>query len=90
LATITIFNLAVKKFAASKVADQQHIPSTETTTPTIRVILPFKDQDQASGNVVKKRIKDFSSKIKTVFISRKLNEALKFEKSSQPLLTNSA
>ena len=41
--------------------------------------MPFKDQ--ASANVMKKRITDLSSKIKTtiqpVFISRKLNEDLK-------------
>ena len=33
-----LFNLAVKEFVDSKVADQQHIPSTDTTTPPIRVI----------------------------------------------------
>ena len=74
-----LFNLAVKQFVDSKVADQQHIPSTDTTTPPIRVIIPFKDQ--VSANVVKKRLTDLSSKIKTtiqpVFISRKLNEDLK-------------
>ena len=71
-----LLNLAVKQFVDFKVSDQQHIPSTETT---IRVVMPFKDQ--ASANVVKKRITDLSSKIKTtiqpVFISRKLNEDLK-------------
>ena len=80
-----LFNLAVKQFVDSKVADQQHIPSTDTTTHPIRVIIPFKDQ--VSANVVKKRPPDLSSKIKTisqpVFISRKLKE-----KSIQPLLTN--
>ena len=74
-----LFSLAVKQFVDSKVADQQHIPSTDTTTPPIRVIIPFKDQ--VSANVVKKRLTDLSSKIKTtiqpVFISRKLNEDLK-------------
>ena len=74
-----LFNLAVKKFVDSKVADQQHIPSTDTTTPPIRVIIPFKDQ--VSANVVKKRLTDLSSKIRTtiqpVFVSRKLNEDLK-------------
>jgi len=71
--------LAGKQFVDSKVADQQHIPSTETTTPNIRVIIPLKDR--AAGNVVKKRLTDLGSKIKTtiqpVFISRKLNEDLK-------------
>ena len=72
-----LFNLAVKQFIDSKVSDQQHSLSTETTTPSIRVIsmIPFKDQ--ASVNVLKKRFTDLSSKIKTtfqpVFISRKLN-----------------
>ena len=46
-----LFNLAVKQFVDSKVSDHQHIPSTQTTTPTIRVVIPFKDQ--ASANVVK-------------------------------------
>ena len=74
-----LFNLAVKQFVDSKVADQQHIPSTDTATSPIRVIIPFKDQ--VSANVVKKRLTDLSSKIKTtiqpVFISRKLNEDVK-------------
>ena len=74
-----LFNLAVKKFVYSKAADQQHIPSTDTTTPPIRVIIPFKDQ--VSANVVKKRLTDLSSKIRTtiqpVFVNRKLNEDLK-------------
>jgi len=74
-----LLNLAVKQFVDSKVADQQHIPSTDTTTPPIRVIIPFKDQ--VSVNVVKKCLADLSSKIKTtiepVFTSRKLNEDLK-------------
>ena len=74
-----LFNLAVKKFVHSKVADQQHIPSTDTTTPPIRVIIPFKDQ--VSAYVVKRRLRDLSSNIRTsiqpVFVSRKLNEDLK-------------
>ena len=86
-----LFNSAVKEFVDLKVSDQQHIPSTETSTPTIRVVIPFKDQ--ASANVVKKRITDLSSKIDTtiqpVFISRKLNEDLKVrEVNGLPLLTN--
>ena len=71
--------MAVKQFVDSKVADQQHIPSTYTTTHPIRVIIPFKAQ--VSANVMKKRLTDLSSKIKIaiqpVFISRKLNEDLK-------------
>ncbi|XP_015759888.1 PREDICTED: uncharacterized protein LOC107339157 [Acropora digitifera] len=71
-----LFNMVVKQFVDSKVADQQHIPSTDTTTHPIRVIIPFKNQ--VSANVMRKRLTDLSSKIKTaiqpVFISRKLNE----------------
>ena len=71
--------MAVKQFVDFKVADQQHIPSTDKTTHPIRVIIPFKDQ--VSANVMKKRLTDLSSKIKIaiqpVFISRKLNEDVK-------------
>ena len=74
-----LFNLAVKQLVDCKIADQQHIPSTDTTSHPIRLIISFKDQ--VSANVVKKRLTDLSSKIKTtiqpVFISRKLNEDLK-------------
>ena len=81
-----LFNVAVKQFVDSKVADQQHIPSTDMTTPPIRVIIQFKDQ--VSANVVKKRLTDLSSKIKTtiqpVFVSKKLNEDLKVREVKPP------
>ena len=72
--------MAVKQFVDSKVADEQNIPSTDTTTHPIRVIMPFKDQ--VSVNVVRKRLTDLSSKIKTAIqpafmIGRKPNEDLK-------------
>ena len=72
-----LFILAVKQFIDSKVSDQQHSLSTETTTPSIRVIIMIPFKDHASVNVLKKRLTDLSSKIKTtiqpVFISRKLH-----------------
>ena len=45
-----LFNLAVKQFLDSKVADQQQIPSTDTTPAPIRVVIPFKDQ--VSANII--------------------------------------
>ena len=84
-----LFNLAVKQFVDFKVADKQQIPSTDTTPASIRVVIPFKDQ--ASANIVKKRLTDLILKIKTtiqpVFISRKLNEDLKFRK-VRPAIVN--
>ena len=84
-----LFNLAVRKFVDSKLADQQHIPSIDTTTHPIRVIIPFKDQ--VSANVVKKRLTHLNSKINTtiqpVFISRKLNEDLKIRE-VKPAIVN--
>ena len=84
-----LFNLAVKQFVDSKVADQQQIPSTDTTPAPIRVVIPFKDQ--VSANIVKKRLTDLSLKIKTtiqpVFISRKLNKDLKFRE-VKPFIVN--
>ena len=77
-----LFNLAINQFIDSKVSDQQHVSlSTETTTPSIRVIIMIPFKDQASVNVLKKRFTDLSSKIKTtiqpVFTRRKLNEVEK-------------
>ena len=67
-----LFNLAVKQLVDFKVADKQQLPSTDTTPASIRVVIPFKDQ--ASANIVKKRLTDLNLKIKTniqpVFISR--------------------
>ena len=57
---------------------------------TIRLSLPFKDQE--SANVVKKRLKNLSSKIQTtlrpVIVSRKLTKISKCEKLSPLLLAN--
>ena len=41
---------AVKEFVDSKVAEQQQIPSTDTTPAPIRVVIPFKDQ--VSANII--------------------------------------
>ena len=46
-----LFNLAVKQFVDSKVADQQQILPTDTTPAPIPVVIPFKDQ--VSANIVK-------------------------------------
>ena len=65
-----LFNLAVKQFVDSKVADQQLIPSTDTTTytPPIRVIIPFKDQVYA--NVVKKSVSQTSAQTPPIRVIR--------------------
>ena len=85
-----LYNLAVKQLVDFKVADKQQIPSTETTPAPIWVVIPFKDQ--ASANIVEKRLTDLSLKIKTtiqpLFISRNSAKTWNFEKSGQPLLTN--
>ena len=82
-------NQAVKQFVDSKVADQQQIPSTDTTPAPIRVVIPFKDQ--VSANIVKKRLTDLRLKIETTiqpaFISRTLNEDLKF-RAVKPAIVN--
>ena len=85
-----LFNLAVKQFVDSKVADQQQIPSTDTTPAPIRVVIAFKDQ--VSANIVKKCLTDrvslkINTTIQPVFISRKLNEDLKFRE-VKPAIVN--
>ena len=66
-----LFNLAVKQFVYSKVADQQQIPSTNTTPAPIRVVIPFKDQ----GLVPRKMIKfnpGLSLTLSKVFLSKNM------------------
>ena len=52
--------MAVKQLVDLKVTNQPHISSTDTATPAIRVIIPFKDKN--ADNVVEKRLTDLSSK----------------------------
>ena len=67
-------------------SDDQHLSPTQDNT--IRVILPFKDQE--SANIVKKRLNNLSSKIQTtlrpVFVSRKLNQDLQVREAKLRLL----
>ena len=82
-----LFNLVVTQFLDFKVADQQHIPSTNMTTPPIQVIIPFKDQ--VSANEVKKRLTAQKSRppFGPCTSAESSTKTLKFAKSSQPLLT---
>ena len=64
----------VKTFLNSRVTDQSLLRSKSTTENTIRVVIPFKDQD--SANIVKTQLKDLSVKLQVnvqpVFTSRKV------------------
>ena len=64
----------VKTFLNSRVTDQSLLRSKSTTENTIRVVIPFKDQD--SANIVKTQLKDLSVKLQVnaqpVFTSRKI------------------
>ena len=68
----------VKLFIASKVEDPQPTPTQKENT-TVRIVLPFKDQD--SADLVRKKLKDLSLKthivIQSVFVSDKILGELK-------------
>ena len=72
---LRLITTAIKQFIDSKMSDDQHLSPTQDNT--IRVILPFKDQE--SANIVKKRLNNLISietTLRPVFVSRKLNQDL--------------
>ena len=74
------------QYSDSKVCDQPRPLSTaQGTDNTVRVVLPFKDQN--SAEFVKKQLKDLSLKvnktIQPVFTSRKLEQELKVKEKSE-------
>ena len=86
-----LVNSTIKRFVDSKVCDQPRPLSTaQGTDNTVRVVLPFKDQNSAEF-VKKKTLKDLSLKvnktIQPVFTSRKLEQELKV-KEAKPLIIN--
>ena len=68
-------------------SDDQHLSPTQDNT--IRVILPFKDQE--SANIIKKRLNNLISKIQTtlrpVFVSRKLNQDLQVREAKPAIVS---
>ena len=65
-----LIDTTIKIFVASKAEDQQPIP-TSVDSPTVGIVLPFKDQ--VSADFVRKQLKDLSQKthtaIQPVFVS---------------------
>ena len=58
-----LINNTVRCFVASKAEGLQQIPAPRAS-PTVRIVLPFKDQD--SADLVHKQLRDLSQKIDTV------------------------
>ena len=77
----------VRYFVASKAEDPQQIPAPRDS-PTVRIVLPFKDQ--ALADLVHKQLKDLSQKIDTViqltFVSNKIQQELKIQERKPPIV----
>ena len=75
-----LINTTVRYFVASKAEGPQPIPAPRDS-PTVRIVLPFKDQ--ASADLVHKQLKDLSQKIDTViqpiFVDNKIQQELKIK-----------
>ena len=84
---LRLITTAIKQVIDSKMSDDQHLIPTQDNT--IRVILPFKDQE--SANIVKKRLNNPSSKIqrtlRPVFVSRKLNQDLQVREAKPAIVS---
>ena len=83
-----LINTTVRSFVASKAEGAQPIPAPRDS-PTVRIVLPFKDQ--ASADLVHKQLKDLSQKIDTViqpiFVGNKIQQELKI-KERKPSIVN--
>ena len=81
-----LINSTITRYIAIK-ATEQPVPSlTESNSPEpVRVVLPFKDQ--ASADVLRTQLKDFSQKINTtiqpVLVSHKIERDLKLREPSR-------
>ena len=77
----------VRTFVASKVKDRQPTPAPRES-PTVRVVLHFKDQD--SADLVRKQLKDLSQEtravIQPVFVSNKIKQKLKVHEKKPPIV----
>ena len=82
-----LINTTVRYFVASKAEGPQSIPAPRDS-PTVRIVLPFKDQ--ASADLVHKQLKDLSQKIDTViqpsFVSRKIQQELNIRDRKPPIV----
>jgi len=82
-----LINSTVKSFIASNVEDPQPTPVPKEN-PTVRIVLPFKDQD--SADLVRKQLKDLSLKthtiIQPVFVSDKIQRELKVHEIKPPIV----
>ena len=80
-------NTAVRYFGASKAEGRQQLPAPRDS-PTVRIVLPFKDQ--ASADLVHKQFKDISQKIDTViqpiFVTNKIQQELKIQEKKPPIV----
>ena len=80
-----LINSTVRSFVASNVEDPQPIPALKEN-PTVRIVLPFKDQD--SADLVRKQLKDLSLKTQTViqpvFVSNKIHREVKVHEKKPP------
>ena len=82
-----LINTTIKIIVASKAEDQQRIP-TPGDSPTVRIVLPFKDQ--VSADFVRKQLKDLRQKthnaIQPVFVSNKIEQELKVQEKKPPIV----
>ena len=64
------------------------VPPLPGDCPTVRIVLPFKDQ--VSADFVRKQLKDLSQKthtaIQPVFVSNKIEQKLKVQKKRPPIV----
>ena len=76
-----LISSTIRRFVSEKTSPKQVTTNYVDTQKTTRVTIPFKDQE--SANLVRRQLKDLGNKInisiQPVFVSRKLNNVLKYK-----------
>ena len=80
---------AIKRFVERRISSQEHGPSPDVPSETVRVVLPFKDQ--YSANYVKPQLNNLSSKLNVTSVSSvspKLKQQLKRHEFKPPIVNH--
>ena len=87
-----LVNTTITRFIADKASDHptSRLPTATNMQDPVRLVLPLKDQPEASADIVRTQLNDLSQKIhetiQPVFVSQKINQHLKLREAKPPLV----
>jgi len=84
-----LISQTINRFVTDRTSPKQPIPTAKDPNTTVRIVLPYKDQ--CAADVVRNQLKDLGHKInipiQPEFVSRKIQDELKYEELKPPIVT---